>query len=229
MIVGCVRPMRRLFTVTLGVLVGVLAFVPAAVVAPAAQAGEIEQLSISADSCGSGPVILKAGNLVADRDTSGSRQEDFVFTFHDGARPLDASLIFGTSVGRSGSYTYSFQQLWGATVNPITVTAVSPAGNGYEELFLDSAELYCADLPGAIVTTPAHFTYPDAADVSGTLVPFVEELAGSPVTYSVGTPPASGALAVNPDGTFTYQWGRPVLSPLTSPCATLQGRSRCSR
>ena len=199
--------MRRLFTVSLGALVGALAFVPAVVVAPAAQAGEIEQLSISADSCGSGPVILKAGNLVADRDNRGDGLEQFVFTFHDGVRMLDRSLTYGTYVGRSGSYTYWFQELWGATVNPFTATAVSAAGNGYDEQFLASAELYCANLPGSIVTTPAHLTYPDAADVSGTVVQFVEELAGSPVTYSEGTPPASGALAVNPDGTFTYQWG----------------------
>lgn len=207
-IVGYVRPMRRLFTVSLGALVGALAFVPAVVVAPAAQAGEIQHLKIISDPCGSASSqYLEFGTVVGDRDNTGKGAEKFRFEVHDGSGELTGSLTHLTTPGWSNDFGRVQVGFREAAVNPITATAVSAAGNGYDEQFLASAELYCANLPGSIVTTPAHLTYPDAADVSDTLVPFVEELAGSPVTYSVGTPPASGALAVNPDGTFTYQWG----------------------
>lgn len=200
--------MRRLFTVSLGALVGALALVPTVVVAPAAQAGEIEHLKIISDPCGSASSqYLEFGRIVADRDNTGKGAEEFRFEVHDGSGERTGGLTYVTPPGRPFDFGRVQVGRREATVNPITATAVSVAGNGYDEQFLASAELYCANLPGSIVTTPANFTYPDAADVTDTLVPFVDELADSPVTYSVGTPPASGAVAVNPDGTFTYQWG----------------------
>ncbi|WP_198141875.1 Ig-like domain-containing protein [Leucobacter komagatae] len=84
---------------------------------------------------------------------------------------------------------------------------MSVAGNGLEELPLQSGELYCPNLPGSIVTTPADLTYPDATDVWASFEPFVAERSGSKVTYSVRTEPTTGTLDVLPNGFFIYQWG----------------------
>lgn len=100
----------------------------------------------------------KGGGFVMDRDNTGEGREEFIITGRDGTGrtifgPETEGFFVGGSVYIKDGITFE----WTATprANPLTVSVVSPAGNGVQEQVVYTARGTCSGLPDEVdVTTP---------------------------------------------------------------------------
>ncbi|MFW5748157.1 MAG: SH3 domain-containing protein [Chloroflexota bacterium] len=105
--------------------------------------------------------ISNGGGFILDRDNTGTGREQFVIVGMDGAGntifgPVTEDFFVGGSVYINEGITFEWAEVPAA--NPLVVMVVSPAGNGFVEQLVYTAEGRCGGLPNGEVDLETAFT-----------------------------------------------------------------------
>lgn len=141
--------------------------------------------------------ISRGGEIVLDRDNTAAGREQFVISAVDGHgnwayAPALESFVVGSRINMTAGLFFK----WTAapTANPITVSVVSPAGNGHAEQVIYTVEGACADVE---TVTAADFDI--LTEVDGRT---------SPSVALNSVPPRD----TNPTGINTGRWGHLIVN-----------------